>query len=157
MHSSKDQAKADLERRQFSHFLEMMAVDHIMLDIESRNNPEPDICFQNRIAFELTEICPPEVAHANAKLIKAGGGVKAVYPSDVAAKQLNEKLNKNYVSTLPIELLCFSSSRSLWPDDHIIYQMRLELDAHQKIQFRRIWYCGETVVAIHNPENLGSL
>lgn len=152
--SSKDKAKASLERKQFSYFLNVLQLVHVPSDIESRSKPEPDICFQNRIVFELTEICPSEVAHTNSKLLKAGGGVKIVYPTESAARQLNEKLNKSYQSALPIELLCFRTSRTLWPDDHIVHQMRQELSVHQNIQFRRIWYLGEGIEVLYNPQKL---
>ena len=71
--STKDATKAELERRQFGCFLNMISAGHAPSDIKSREVPEPDICFQNRIAFELTEICSPEVAHTNAKLPSTGG------------------------------------------------------------------------------------
>jgi hypothetical protein len=155
--STKNATKAELERRQFGFFLNMISAGHAPSDIESREVPEPDICFQNRIAFELTEICPPEVAHTNAKL-PSTGGVRLFYPTDTAEDQLTEKLNKNYVSTLPIELLCMRTSRTFWPDDHVIGEMRRVLSATLHVQFRRIWYCGDGIVeVIHNPKNLSEL
>jgi hypothetical protein len=71
-----------LERQQFSYFLNVLQLVHAPSHIESRSKPEPDICFQNKVAFELTEICPLEVAHANIKFRRIwylGGSIKVLH------------------------------------------------------------------------------
>ncbi len=151
--STKEEVKAELERRQFGYFLNQIPCEHKCEEIESRCKPEPDILFRKSIAFELTEICPPEVAHLNSILPKVGG-VKLVYPANTAAERISEKLTIPYVSSFPLELLCFRTSRTLWHDEVVLSELRTALASHAKIQFQRIWYCGEKVEIIYNPSNL---
>jgi hypothetical protein len=144
--SSKDSKKAEQERKLFSLFAKENGWPHGPELIECRSPPEPDILYQRgvgKIAFELAEICDSDLAALSARSIAQGGGSAGIWTGDPTESIIRSKLNKQYNSQFPIELLCYVDGRTVSPDDLICYAIKSELAKADSILFRRIWLFGE--------------
>jgi hypothetical protein len=99
---SRADLKAARERVIFTRFAQAARPDIDQATIESREPPEPDIACATlggeRLAFEMAELCPPEVAKAVGDDIKRGGGVSFVPTADPTRSVLLKKLRKHYPS-----------------------------------------------------------
>lgn len=112
--------------------------------IEKRVPPEPDlICvhaIEGSIAFELVNLCDPELA----KVVAAGANARtdAFSTSDPSTRIVKNKLTKKYVSAQPIDLLIYADGPLITPDDVIIPTIRPILDSAVS-PFRKVWFMGE--------------
>ena len=113
--------KAERERTHFARFASAERPDIDLESIESCRPPAPDIACSTstgeRLAFELVELCPPEIAKAVGDDLKAGGGVSVVWPADPTERVLLKKLRNNYACDVPIDLLCYADGLLVTPDD----------------------------------------
>ena len=140
-------AKGELELKIFREFAKK--ADLPLSGAEKRNPPEPDIrCLHDQegyIAFELVEICDPKVAKiiGDARKSKVGG-VTFARTSDPSQLILRKKLEKQYETANPIELLCYTAGRVITSDDVIIPTIMPLVESHSSV-FRRIWLLGEMV------------
>jgi len=108
---------------------------------------EPDILCQltsgEVIAFELVEICDPDVARS---LHKAqSGSSAALWTSDPTATIVRKKLHKTYRTPRPVELLCYTNGRVVTPDEAVREQLLCWANAVDG-PFRRVWFFGEHAV-----------
>jgi hypothetical protein len=139
--------KADRERTNFARFASAERPDIDLESVESCRPPAPDIACSTstgeRLAFELVELCQPEVAKTVADDLKAGGGVTVVWPADPTQRVLLKKLRNSYACDVPVDLLCYTDRLLVTPDDVALAEMRALVDAEGLGPFRRIWFHGE--------------
>ena len=164
--STKDEAKADRERKIFRLFAKSLGWQFTADSVESRSQPEPDILYHSEdgtTAFELAEICASDVAAQGAGLKESSkttgvGGVSAIWTSDPTGQILQAKLGKTYVSGHPIDLLCYTNGRVVSPDSIVESQIAATLSSALHVGFRRVWYFGENVILEFSPrgENIRS-
>ena len=156
--SSNEEKKAEKERKLFSIFAKKNGWSHGLELIESRSPPEPDILYQSttgKIAFELAEICDSDLAALGARLTAEGGGSAAIWTIDPTESIIRSKLNKQYNSQFPIELLCYVNGRTGSPDDMICNGIKDELAKTDRVLFRRIWFFGEkNIYTVFDSSNL---
>ena len=156
--SSKDAKKAERERKVFLLFAaeNQWPVDDGL--VESRLKPEPDILYHGAdgcVAFELAEIWDSWLAAIRARASAHGVGSAVIWTTDSTEYIVRSKLNKQYNSQFPIELLCYVSGRTVSPDDLICYAIKSELAKADTILFRRIWLFGETnIYTVFDSGNL---
>jgi len=153
---SHSKLKAKKEREIFGKFLNARGLRWDESLIENRVPPEPDILYSSapdeKVAFELTEMCSEEIAEAISKDLRSRD-CTYVRTSDPSVRILTDKLSKTYASKYPIELLCYTNGRTVSPDSFVIEGVRhfLRLD---KGQFRRVWFWGKEVHLLYdNSEN----
>ena len=112
--------------------------------VEKRNPPEPDLVCRHTtegpIAFELANLCDPEIA----KVIAAGPKARtdAFSTADPSAQVVRNKLKKTYRTSHPIELLVYTDGRLITPDDVIIPTISPIFDSIEG-PYRRAWFMGE--------------
>ena len=117
--------------------------------VVKRNPPEPDLlcrhATQGFVAFELANLCDPEIA----KVIAAGPRARtdAFSTADPSAEIVRRKLRKSYVTSHPIELLVYSDGRLVTPDDVIIPTITPILESRNG-PYRRAWFMGEDTTCL---------
>jgi len=137
--------KAKVELAVFEEFLRQAGIS---IEAESVSKPgtpsEPDIFCTlgsgERVAYELVEICSPEVAADISRVRQGGFAVSAT--SDPTEATLRKKLHKTCKTTVPIELLCCTTGRTVSWDDLIVSEARRWANAIRG-PFRKIWLLGE--------------
>jgi hypothetical protein len=140
-----EQDKWHVEQKVFLEFIEKACLPIELASIEKQHERSmPDIfCTMrngDRVAFELVEICAEDIAATHSALREGGTAVSST--ADPTAAILRRKLHKTYETSRPIELLCYTSARTVSPDDQIITEARNwagSLDG----PFRRVWLLGE--------------
>lgn len=140
-----EQQKGEVELAVFREFISKAGID---IDPESVRKlgaqSEPDIfCTLStgeQVAYELVEICSPDIAATLSKL--KNGGTAGLATSDPTEKTLRQKLHKTYRTTLPIELLCYTNGRTVSADDQILSKAQLWANAIDG-PFRKVWLLGE--------------
>jgi hypothetical protein len=144
-----EEKKALLERMIFARFASAARPDVDLATVQSCRPPAPDIaCLTvsgERLAFELAELCPPEIAKAVGDDLKAGGGAASVPTADPTRRVLLKKLCKSYTCDVPVDLLCYADGYLVTPDDVVLAEMRAVIDAKAEGlgPFRSIWFLGE--------------
>jgi hypothetical protein len=157
--SSKNSKKTAYELKCFEVFLNALGIDSGNGGAEVREPPEPDVLFHGKngdVGFELVELCDSDIAQTNKQLL-IGGGVKLIYPNAPTTEIIKNKLLKNYITPHPIELLCFKTNRIFSPDDTICYELNEAIASCSHVKFRRIWFCGERLYKIYDPNELFDL
>lgn len=128
----------------FSEFAEKAHIGVVSGSIEKRPVGEPDILCaiegEGPVAFELAELCAEDVAATISSITDGGSAV--ISTSDPTATVLQKKLHKTYQSHAPIELLLYTNSRLVTPDDVILSTLRPILESHST-GFRKVWLLGE--------------
>jgi hypothetical protein len=117
--------------------------------IAKREPPEPDIlCLHEEegyIAFELMEICDPNLARQISESSKKGG-VPFLWTEDPTLRLFDENIQKKlankYETSYPVEMLLYTNGSVVTPDDMIIQTIKLKMNGKFKGQFRRIWFHG---------------
>lgn len=144
-----EEKKASLERNIFERFASAAHLDVDLATVQSCRPPAPDIaCLTvsgERLAFELVELCSPEIAKAVGDDLKAGGGATFVPSADPTRRVLLKKLCKDYTCDVPIDLLCYADGYLVTPDDVVIAEMQALIDAKAGGlgPFRSVWFLGE--------------
>ncbi len=125
---------------------------------------EPDFFYFGRnekVAFEVTEICDQEIAHSSSVALESGKITEFQRTHGVAKLILEKKLNKKYeyIADCPIELVCFFNARTFETDQQIVDQI-FSLILELKVKFNKVWYHGlEDVYEFYNdgspPRNHG--
>jgi hypothetical protein len=135
-----EQAKGADEIKAFLRFLAAVDLPIAASSIEKRDPPEPDLrcvhATDGPIAFELVELCDPNLAKAIAVRSEA-----YIRTSDPSARIISNKLRRKYTTNLPIELLCYTNGRIITPDNVIIPTVAPYLRSWRHI-FRRAWLLG---------------
>lgn len=132
--------KGEHEIAVFLRFLEASQLPIDPNSVEKRSPPEPDIRCRHRsegnIAFELVELCDPNLA-------KSIATASEVYlrTSDPSPTIISKKLHCKYNSDAPVELLCYTAGRIITPDNVILPVIRPYLRSWRHV-FRRAWLLG---------------
>ena len=134
--------------------------DRALATVQSCRPRAPDIACSTstgeRLAFELLELCPPEVANPVGDALKAGIGkasvrATAVWTADPTRRDLLKKLRNSYACDVPVNLLCYVDGLLVTPDDVALEEMRAVVDAEGLGPFRSIWFHGEDGVYLVAP------
>jgi hypothetical protein len=137
--------KAEREKRVFQEFIKKSGLPINPESVESCKPPKPDIiCFhesEGYVAFELVEVCDPNIAKAISAL-RNEGGVRYIRGSDPSLDVIRKKFTKPYNSEYPIELLCYQDGRTVSPDASIRDAVD-RLISMNNGKFRRIWLLGD--------------
>lgn len=135
-----EQTKGNREIEIFSRFVSTSKLPIDPATIEKREPPEPDILCthldEGPLAFELVEICDPNLAEFMATVTE--GGAYYMRTADPSAQIIRKKLRRKYQTDYPIELLCYTDGRVITPADVILPTIRPYLASWKSI-FRRAW------------------
>jgi hypothetical protein len=147
---SSDELKARHERTVFTRFALAARVAIDPVTVESRAPPAPDILCSTvlgePLAFELVELCSPEIAKAVGDDLKRGGGATFTFNADPTRAVLMKKLRKTYVCDVPVDLLCYANGFLVTPDSAVLDEIREVIETEGFGPFRSIWFHGEESV-----------
>jgi hypothetical protein len=139
------EATAAREQEKFREFVQRASLPIAIDSIESANPPEPDlICrhfTEGPIAFELVEICAEEIAKKISWMSKTAD-TTYIRSMDPSSKIIQEKVCKNYITRLPIELLCYTAGRTISADSEVVSNLRAALEKNSGL-FQRVWFMGD--------------
>lgn len=135
-----EETKGNREMEIFVRFVDISKLPIDLATVEKREPPEPDILCthrdEGRLAFELVEICDPNLAEFMATVSQ--GGAYYMRTADPSAKIIRKKLRRKYQTACPIELLCYTDGRAITPANVILPRIRPYLTSW-KNTFRRAW------------------
>ena len=141
-----DSQKEAMEKSIFFQFINEAKLPIVPDSIENRKPPEPDIlCSYTTgeiVAFELVEICDPNLASATPKKVEAAGGALYIQTEDPTGAIISKKLTRSYQTERTIELLCYTNGRVISPDDMLIPKIT-GLLSNFRSTFARAWLFGE--------------
>lgn len=144
---SNEEAKGIREAKFFSEFVAISGLPYDLSTVEKRPTPEPDILCVHRscgpIAFELVELCDPNMAKVFAAPEDAPTYIRTSNPSP---RIIGKKLTRQYETPYPIELLIYTNWSIITPMNVIIPTILNCLDAQHP--FRQIWLLSKKKV--HN-------
>ena len=112
--------------------------------IEKHQPPEPDIlCLikgEGLVAFELAELCDSDIARNMNKAAKEDHN-QFTWASNSSKEIIRRKLQRQYRTDHPIELLCYIDGRDGSTAGMILPQIRPILDSRKGCEgpFRRVW------------------
>lgn len=111
--------------------------------VEKRPVGEPDILCdyleEGPVAFELAELCDPNIARI---LNDPPDEIEMIWTSDPSVRIFRKKRTRPYETDYPIELLLYWNGRIVTPDDVIIPTIRASAECGLG-PYRRVWYLGE--------------
>ncbi len=146
---STEQKKSEAELAAFTEFAQLSGLPIELNSVEKRPPPEPDLrCLvqgEGLVAFELVELCDPNLARAIADPRPDGNGVEYIRTSDPSWQIMRKKLRRRYTTEHPIELLCYTDGRIITPTDIILPTIKLLL-ASFRHSFRRAWLLSKGAV-----------
>jgi hypothetical protein len=141
-----EQDKGDVEVKIFLEFLERSELPIDPASVQKRPPGEPDIlCTHTQegyVAFELAELCSPEIAKAISEANEKPIQVFSV--ADPSLRIVRKKLKKDYETQFPRELLIYSNGRLITPDDVVIPTIKPFIES-STTEFRRVWLLGDDV------------
>ncbi len=144
MSSEADEAQVEL--RVFADFLKLARLPISMSSVEKRPPPEPDLLcthdVEGKVAFELVELCDPNLARALAAPRPDSEGVEYIHTSDPSWSIVLKKLRKTYRTECPVELLCYTDGRIITPPDVIRPTLGPLLGSYRHT-FSRAWLMSE--------------
>ena len=143
---SSEADKAQVELRVFADFIALARVPIQLASVEKRAPPEPDLLCRHetegKVAFELVELCDPNLARALANPRLDAGGVEYIRTSDPSWSIVLKKLRKKYETDYPVELLCYTDGRIITPPDVIRPTLEPLLGSYRHT-FSRAWLMSE--------------
>ena len=154
---SDDEKKAARELQVFEDFISRSGLPIDRQSIRKCDPPEPDILCKvsgEYVAFELAEVCSPEIPRAISHIPQTGGvsktkGVSNFIRSgdpvsEIAKKKI--KKSKNYRTDYPdypIELLFYTDGRVVQAPDMSISSIQNSFNRSDTGRFRRVWFMGQ--------------
>jgi hypothetical protein len=142
-----EQDKEKYERQVFDEFITKsgLPIDNMTI-YKPAGESEPDFyCRMDNkdAAFELVEICDFDIARDISYLIKNNSNsIDVMLGINPSFKILQNKCAKNYKTSFPIYLLCYTYGKTLVTDDEIIESIIKYLSEHNS-SFKNIWLLGE--------------
>jgi hypothetical protein len=136
--STKDLKKAEIERFVFERFAWANGWKFSSDMLESMKSPAPDLLFRSEFGtfgIEVAQLIENESAQNYVQPKNA----KIIYPALNVGEIVRRKLQNEYVISHPLELLLFCDG-ALYPDNIILDEIMIEIDAAEKNPFRRIWF-----------------
>ena len=144
---SDDEKKAARELQVFEDFISRSGLPIDRQSIRKCDPPEPDILCKvsgEYVAFELAEVCSPEIPRAISHIPPTGGVSNFIRSGDplpeIAKKKI--KKSKNYRTDYPIELLFYTDGRVVQPPDMSIPSIQDSFSSDTG-RFRRVWFMGQ--------------
>lgn len=148
MHDSVQKSEAEVEV--FREFVIRSKLPIDLDSIEKRYPPEPDILCRHvtdgAIAFELVELCDPDVAKTFNR--RAPPPVDVMWLGGPDLEKIRRKFRNKYETAAPIELLCYTRGRLALPDSILIPTIEHEVNFSAQSNFRCVWYMGENETKI---------
>ena len=143
---SDDEKKAARELQVFEDFISRCGLPIDRQSIKKCYPPEPDILCKvsgEYVAFELAEVCSPEIPRAISHIPRPGGVSNFIWSSDPVPEIARKKIkkSKNYRTDYPIELLFYTDGRVVQTPDMSISSIR-DLFSSGTGCFRRVWFMG---------------
>jgi hypothetical protein len=134
--------KAEVECRVFFDFVALSGLPIQATSVEKRMPPEPDLLcthdIEGKIAFEMVELCDPNLARALSDPRPDAGGTEYIRTSDPSWVIVHKKLRKKYQTVHPVQLLCYTEGRIITPTDVILPTLRLLLSTFRHT-FDKAW------------------
>ena len=144
---SDDEKKAARELQVFEEFINRSGLPIDRQSIRKCDPPEPDILCKvsgEYVAFELAEVCSPEIPREISHIPPTGGVSNAIWTgnpvSEIARKKI--KKSKNYRTNYPIELLFYTAGRVVQPAEMSIASIQASFSSDAG-RFRKVWFMGE--------------
>lgn len=138
----REDEKFEFEKAALKRLIDARGLSIDVESIEKRYPPEPDLLCHHQtegmIAFELVEICNPDIAQI---LADPREGVQVLWTENEVKRIINAKLGKTYKTPHPIELICYLEGRSGIPDSCTLPTIQLFTEAKPH-PFRRVWLLG---------------
>ncbi len=141
---SDDEKKAARELQVFEDFISRSGLPIDRQSIRKCDPPEPDILCKvsgECVAFELAEVCSPEIDSAISHALSTGGVSNYTRSGnpvpEIARKKI--KKSKNYRTDYPIELLFYTDG--VQPPDMSIPSIQDSFSSDTG-RFRRVWFMG---------------
>lgn len=139
---SNEHQKSQVELAVFEDFVRFSGLPFDLSTVEKRVPPEPDLLCQlgeeGKVAFELVELCDPNLAKAFSDPAPDDGGVQYIRTADPSFRIVRGKLRKSYETPHPVELLCYTAGRIITPPDVILPTIAPMLGLFRHT-FRRAW------------------
>lgn len=114
-----------MELTVFADFVRLSQLPISLATVEKRKPPEPDLlcvhASEGTVAFELVELCDPNVARAFAMPHRNEAGVEYIRTSDPSSRILKKKLRKSYDTEHVNDLSCYTAGRIITPSDVTAY------------------------------------
>ena len=143
---SSEAQKSEIELRVFAGFVKISGLPIDLASVEKRLPPEPDLlcvhATEGAVAFELVELCDPNLARALAAPRPNADGVEYIRTSDPSWTIVLKKLRKTYQTERPVELLCYTDGRIITPPDVIRPTLEPLLGSFRHT-FARAWLMAE--------------
>ena len=143
---SSEDDKAKIEVRALADFIALAGLPIPVQSIEKRHPPEPDLLckhdVEGKIAFELVELCDPNLAKALSDPRPNEGGVEFIHTSDPSWSIVLRKLRRSYLTEYPIQLLCYTDGRIITPNDVIRPTLEPLLGSYHH-KFTKAWLMSE--------------
>jgi hypothetical protein len=135
-----EQTKGVAEVDIFRAFVRAAQLPYIVKTAEKRSPPEPDVLCQHEtegfVAFELVEICDPNLAQFIATV--EDGGAYYMRTADPSPQIIKKKLKRKYETSHPVELLCYTAGRVVTPPSVMVPRLRPYIRSARHA-FRRAW------------------
>ena len=144
---SDDEKKAARERKVFEDFISRSGLPIDRQSIRKCDPPEPDILCKvsgEYVAFELAEVCSPEIPRAISHIPRTGGVSNFIRSGDPVSEIARKKIkkSKNYRTGYPIELLFYTDGRVVQAPDMSIPSIQDSFNSDTG-RFRRVWFMGQ--------------
>ena len=142
-----DEKKAARERKVFEDFISRSGLPIDRQSIRKCDPPEPDILCKvsgEYVAFELAEVCSPEIPRAISHIPRTGGVSNFIRSGDPVSEIARKKIkkSKNYRTDYPIELLFYTDGRVVQAPDMSIPSIQDSFNSDTG-RFRRVWFMGQ--------------
>ena len=141
-----EQDKARVEKGVFREFAKRAGLRLVPQSIR-KGDPdqgEPDILCEAEgegpLAFELMELCAPDLARAMTAAEKTGRGVFTWVGHNLES-EIPKKRDKIYRVDCPLELLLYTNGRAPLPDEVLRAKAEAVVPTLQR-KFRRVWLLG---------------
>ena len=134
--------KGEYEISIFKKFLAASKLPIIELSVKKCFPPEPDILCEHKtegvIAFELVEICDFNMAQSISNMNE-----KYLWTTDPTDSIITKKIKKTYITSYPVNLLCYVDGRVVTPDNIIVLKIK-HLFSSEVHSFSRVWLLGKS-------------
>ena len=142
--------KARREREVFRDFAQRCGLSIVSGSIENREPSQPDIYCEiegeGPMAFELVEFANDSMAEEIAHVRKhpEDSGKKYIRGGEVMPILAKKFAKRNYESSCPIDLICYTDGHTGLPPNVLIPQMRTCIKEHPGTgPFRGVWFMSE--------------
>ena len=139
--------KQKRELRVFQEFIERSGLAIVPESLENRNPRKPDILCkvigEDHVSYELKEVCDEVVAKETSDFLRGKNEEIPYMRLGFSLDDFMKKARNNeYDSDFPMELIFYTSGRTLYRSDQIIPKIQLYF-VNDRHKFRRVWFMGD--------------